>query len=174
MFDPLYYTMRFSDGLRYDIKSMVMIQHPKDLDTAFVFAQLQKDIVENTKKDFKKFDYGHSEKSYARGSLPLPPPPKGTQAAGRYSEPKSLITAQAQVGTDRLSSIYAYQKAQGLCYKCRLPYARGHRCPDSVPAAHGRRTLEPVSATFQWDTIWIYRVSPALLSPVVSDNVRWG
>jgi hypothetical protein len=26
----------------------------------------------------------------------------------------------------------AYRKAKGLCYKCGLPYTRGHRCADSV------------------------------------------
>jgi hypothetical protein len=46
MSDPLYYTMRFLDGLRHDVKSMVMIQHPKDLDAAFVLAQMQEEIVE--------------------------------------------------------------------------------------------------------------------------------
>lgn len=40
MKDPLYYTTWFLDGLRHDIKSTVMIQRPKDLDTAFVLAQL--------------------------------------------------------------------------------------------------------------------------------------
>lgn len=34
--DPLYYTMRFIDGLRTDIKSAITIQHPVDLDTACV------------------------------------------------------------------------------------------------------------------------------------------
>jgi hypothetical protein len=40
MKDPLYYTTWFLDGLRHDIKSTVMIQRPKDLDTAFVLTQL--------------------------------------------------------------------------------------------------------------------------------------
>jgi hypothetical protein len=34
--------------------------------------------------------------------------------------------------TDRLSSVYAFRKAQGLCYKCGLSYFRGHQCPDTI------------------------------------------
>jgi hypothetical protein len=33
---------------------------------------------------------------------------------------------------DWLSSLMAYRKAKGLCYKCGLPYARGHRCVETV------------------------------------------
>lgn len=38
--DPVYYTTRFVDGLRPDIKSVVLVQRPKDLDTACVLALL--------------------------------------------------------------------------------------------------------------------------------------
>lgn len=39
--DPLYYTMRFIDGLRADIKSVILVQRPGDLDTACSLALLQ-------------------------------------------------------------------------------------------------------------------------------------
>ena len=29
-------------------------------------------------------------------------------------------------------SMYAYRKAQGLCYKCGLQYAKGHKCADTI------------------------------------------
>jgi hypothetical protein len=38
--DPMFYTLRFIDGLRDDIKSIVLVQRPKDLDTACVLASL--------------------------------------------------------------------------------------------------------------------------------------
>jgi hypothetical protein len=37
-FNPLHHTMRFIDGLRDDLKFAVLIQRPKNLDTAFVIA----------------------------------------------------------------------------------------------------------------------------------------
>jgi hypothetical protein len=55
--------MRFIDGLREDLCATVPIQQPSDLDTAFVLAQLQDEVVVPTKrKESKKHDYGFSYK----------------------------------------------------------------------------------------------------------------
>jgi hypothetical protein len=35
-----YYTTRFEDGLRDDIKSIILVQRPLDLDTAYTLALL--------------------------------------------------------------------------------------------------------------------------------------
>lgn len=65
--DPLYYTMKFLDGLQGDIKSVVMIQRPRDLDTAFVLAQLQEELADSSKKrDYKKWEAGYSSRPYAK------------------------------------------------------------------------------------------------------------
>lgn len=72
MSNPLYYTMKLLDGLCYDIKSMVMIQRPQNLDIAYVLTQLQEEIVETSKKDYKTFASTSQGKPYVRGPLPLP------------------------------------------------------------------------------------------------------
>lgn len=38
--DPIYYTQRFIDGLRDDLKSIVLMQRPSSLDIACVLARL--------------------------------------------------------------------------------------------------------------------------------------
>jgi hypothetical protein len=43
--DQLYFTMRFIDGLRPDIKSVVLLQRPKTLDTAATLALLQEEVT---------------------------------------------------------------------------------------------------------------------------------
>jgi hypothetical protein len=43
--DQLYFTMCFIDGLRPDIKSVVLVQHAKDLDTAATLALLQEEVA---------------------------------------------------------------------------------------------------------------------------------
>jgi hypothetical protein len=43
----------------------------------------------------------------------------------------SGVDHQPGVG-DHLSSVYAYSKAKGLCYKCGMTYAQGHQCLDNV------------------------------------------
>jgi hypothetical protein len=41
--DLMYFSMRFSDGLRADIKAIVLVLRPPDLDTACTIAMLQED-----------------------------------------------------------------------------------------------------------------------------------
>lgn len=43
--DPLHYTMKFIDGLKPEFKSAILLQRPSTLDTAFVLAQLQEEVV---------------------------------------------------------------------------------------------------------------------------------
>lgn len=43
--DPLYFIMRFIEGLRSDLKAAILIQRPSDLDTAFVLAKLQDEAM---------------------------------------------------------------------------------------------------------------------------------
>jgi hypothetical protein len=42
--DQLYFTMRFIDGLRPDIKFVVLVQRPKTLDTAATLTLLQEEV----------------------------------------------------------------------------------------------------------------------------------
>jgi hypothetical protein len=55
--DPLYYTLRFIDGLRDDIKFVVLVQRPADLDTACVLAALREEVGDPYKRrDYKKHE----------------------------------------------------------------------------------------------------------------------
>jgi hypothetical protein len=42
--DPMFYTMCFIDGLRADIKAIVLVLRPKDLDSACTIALLQESV----------------------------------------------------------------------------------------------------------------------------------
>ena len=48
--DPLYFTLRFIDGLRDDIKSVVLVQRPQDLDTACALASLQEEVGDSSRR----------------------------------------------------------------------------------------------------------------------------
>jgi hypothetical protein len=48
--NPLYYAMCFVDGLRDDIKPMVMIQRPSTFDAACALALVQEEAMESRKK----------------------------------------------------------------------------------------------------------------------------
>ena len=44
--DSLYFTTRFVDGLKDDIKASILVQRPLDLDTACVLAKLQEEVTD--------------------------------------------------------------------------------------------------------------------------------
>ena len=57
--DPMYYTIRFMDGLRDDIRSTVLVQHPSTLDTACSLALLQEEVAGPVhKRDPRRPDAG--------------------------------------------------------------------------------------------------------------------
>ena len=55
--DPLFYTMRFVDGLKDYIKAVVALHRPQTFDTACVLARLQEDVADPARShDLKRWD----------------------------------------------------------------------------------------------------------------------
>jgi hypothetical protein len=122
--DPMFYTLRFIDGLKDTIKSNVLLHRPSTLDTVGVLAQLQEEVMEPTRSDFRKPVYTRGP-SPAQHPLPLPRPPAPAK-----------FTSEAGNGTrstdDKLSSLKAYRRARGLCDKCAEKWFHGHCCAPTV------------------------------------------
>jgi hypothetical protein len=134
--DPLYYTLRFIDGLREDIKSIVLVQRPPDLDTACVLAALQEEVGDSSRRrDFKRSDSSYMSKSTSKNPLPLPAPP------ARDKQGNSLL-AEDRRGADstrtassletKAAALRSYRRAMGLCYKCNERWSREHKCAPTV------------------------------------------
>lgn len=106
--DPVYIVTHFFDGLRSELRSILLVQRPKALDAACTLALLQeeasgqRDMPGSTSVMFSKIP---------RTTMPLPPPPKIDKA--------SSVDGSATTALDsKLVAIKAYRKAMGLCYKC--------------------------------------------------------
>jgi hypothetical protein len=67
----------------------------------------------------------------SKSPLPLPLPPKAPQLP-KPDDSTTVVATKVVSTDDKLASLMAYRKAKGLCYKCGLPYTRGHRCADNV------------------------------------------
>jgi hypothetical protein len=64
------------DGLKDDVKAVVLVQRLADHDTAYTLALLQEEADSAHRQDFRRTDYAFKTKSNLVASpLPLPPPP---------------------------------------------------------------------------------------------------
>lgn len=124
--DPLYYTTRFIDGLRDDIRSIVLVHRPASLDSACSLALLQEEVGDSARRrDFRRPDTGFPSRTPPRGPLPLPPPP-------RPDNSPVAAPAEAKSPTDKFSALRAYRRARGLCDRCAEKWKPGHKCSPTV------------------------------------------
>lgn len=76
-----YLTHRFIDGLRREIRNAVLLQRPKNLESALAVASLQEEVLESSDstpvKEGKKFESSGQHKTGGnfKGAFPLPLPP---------------------------------------------------------------------------------------------------
>jgi hypothetical protein len=101
--NQLYYAMTFVDGLHEDIKYMVMIQHPFNLDSACSMALMQEEVVESSKRrDYRKYDP-------LRQGLHL-----SSYSAPKLDKPAALSEADDKRGTDAARSDTLDEKLRAL------------------------------------------------------------
>lgn len=133
--DPLYFTLRFIDGLHDDIKSVVLVQRPQDLDTTCVLASLQEEVGDSyRRKDFNCSDGASSFKSHACVPLPLPALPSHERPAPTVhaDDRRPGDTARLCSPDSKLADLRAYRHAMGLCYNCAEKWSKDHRCSPTV------------------------------------------
>jgi hypothetical protein len=117
--NPLYYAMCFIDGLRDDIRPMVMIQRPSNLGSVCALALVQEEDLEvGKKKDYKRMD--SSSRFVPRTAFPLPPPPKLDKQANPFvaEDRRGTKAARGPNVHDRFRALRQYRCSRGLCEKC--------------------------------------------------------
>jgi hypothetical protein len=105
--DHRYYTTRFVDGLKDEIKSVILIQRPVDLDTACSLALLQEEAETSWRREYRKPDFLFKVKpSSVATPLPLPAPPL---KQNKEVKPYVGQSADAGVNTDnKMAALRAY------------------------------------------------------------------
>jgi hypothetical protein len=72
--DSVYYTTHFIDGLRDEIKHVILVSTTPNLDTVCCLVLLQEENANELSRDTTKIDSPLVQKPYFRGALPLPGP----------------------------------------------------------------------------------------------------
>lgn len=134
--DPMYYTIRFLDGLRDDIRSVVQVQRPSTLDTACSLALLQEEVAgPASRRDARRPDAGFQWRPPPpKGPLPLPAPPRVDKppAPSLVSADDKHAADPGKQSVDKFAALKAYRRARGLCDKCAERWRPGHQCASTV------------------------------------------
>lgn len=127
-------TNRFIDGLRKDIKSVVMVHRPQDLDSAGSLALLQEEATmdnasyrRNEANSSKRKTYQEPTRTHDFTAIHSPkfsPSPGDDRRPVEGNRPKS--------GEDKLAALKNYRKSKGLCFKCGEKWGPRHKCPQNV------------------------------------------
>jgi hypothetical protein len=144
---PFYFLTRFIEGLRSDIRAIIMIQRPSDLDSACSLALLQEEVVEGEQTSPPR----HSDQRYVR--LPLKPPALPYQALqsrppSRADDSRTSDSAHSSVD-EHIQALHAFRRAKGLCYRCGEKWSNEHTCPATIQL----HVVEELFALFSTDEL---------------------
>ena len=125
---PDYFVTKFIDGLKDEVRSVVLVQRPQDLDTACSVALLQEEALEGLRTgNFKKSDQLSNYIKSSTRSTVMPTTPTSTQQRVTFTSPEPTRPKE-----DRVSALKAYRKSKGLCFICGERWGRDHKCANSV------------------------------------------
>ncbi|CAD6273351.1 unnamed protein product [Miscanthus lutarioriparius] len=140
--DKLYFTTRFVDGLREDIRSVVMVARPQNLDTAYTLTLLQEEALDQgIHKEFKCSEASpFARTATIKGALPLPLPPRRPQVVLDLVAEKRVPNKSTSID-DKLSTLRIYRRARGLCVRYGDKWAPGHRTMQFEGSLLGRDVI---------------------------------
>ena len=120
--DDVFFVSKFIQGLHPDIRAAIVLHKPRTVDVALSLALMKADVLESQPKYFVKRNYRDYNK------FPGKPPPAATP--GVLGAPPAADTKPKW--EDKLATLRAQWRAQGLCMKCGEKWGRNHKCPDKV------------------------------------------
>jgi hypothetical protein len=113
----LHYVTRFIDGLKSDIRAVLLVHRPTTLDTAYTLATLQEEAGE------------YARRADSRSWTPRTSYQRGDRSAAGEVDKQAL---QPKAIDKRLADLKAYRRAKGLCDHCGDKWSRDHKCAAKV------------------------------------------
>uniref|UniRef100_A0ACD5VZ87 Uncharacterized protein n=1 Tax=Avena sativa TaxID=4498 RepID=A0ACD5VZ87_AVESA len=125
-----FFLTRFIEGLRPDIRAVIMVQRPMDLDTACALALLQEEVAEG--------EIGSPPRTPEHKYIRLPSRAYShfhhsntTPMVNRSMDNRGQETAKMPAD-ERLTALRNFRRAKGLCFKCGERWGQQHTCPTTV------------------------------------------
>lgn len=111
-FSPTVITNHFVDGLKKDIRAVVMLHRPQDLDIASSLAFLQEEAMQD--QVVKKSESVH----YVKKNFTEAHKHNYTATTPKTTEDKKNVPARTKPSNDKLSAQKSYRRTKGLYFKC--------------------------------------------------------
>jgi len=111
-YDDTYFVTRFVSGLKEEIRSVICLHQPKDVDTASALALIQEEELNNVR----------NKTGGKNWSKPVTEKVKPVEV--------EITKYKAE---DKLSNLREFRRKNGLCFKCGEKWSHGHKCPAQVP-----------------------------------------
>jgi hypothetical protein len=123
----VFFVSRFLEGLKDDIRSIIALHRPFDMDIVSSLAMMQEEENENGRR-----------KSHTKHDVSSRYSWKSSTAADKTKETKKMDDIAKS--DDKVSSLLAYRKSKGLCYKCGDKWGKGHTLSSSSAFACSGRS----------------------------------
>jgi hypothetical protein len=120
----VFFVERYIAGLSDEIRSVVLLRMPEDVDTASMLALLQETEQENIRQHHHSFKSSSKYNYKAGGAAEKAKFPVRADDTKRPDKPR---------WDDKLESLCAYRKSKGECFTCGEKWSRTHKCPDKIP-----------------------------------------
>jgi hypothetical protein len=127
---------RFIDGLREDIRAVVILHRPPTLDSACSLALLQEEVLldfvpQESKKSYSSWSsktatVKHTNVSVGNTSLHKAP------SVPTLANSKASDLAKPSYVEEKMQSIKNYRRTKGLCFKCGDKWNPTHKCSTTV------------------------------------------
>jgi hypothetical protein len=134
-YDDTYFVTRFVAGLKEDIRRVIVLHRPKNVDTASALALIQEDELNKVRS--KGFN-----KDVAKSTFRSP--------GEKYKSPEvDLVKQKSQKSEleEKLADLKNFRKRNELCFKCGEKWSHNHKCPAQVSLHVIEELLDALEAT---------------------------
>nr|XP_051210878.1 uncharacterized protein LOC127328311 [Lolium perenne] len=120
----VFFVERFIAGLADELRAVVLLHLPEDVDTASLLAQLQETEQENIRQQQQQHSSSSSRTNYR--TFHNTDKPKHSSRGDEQKKP------EAPHWDAKLEALRAFRKSRGECFTCGEKWSRTHKCPTQV------------------------------------------
>ncbi|XP_066359557.1 uncharacterized protein [Miscanthus floridulus] len=133
-------TNRFVDGLKKEIRAVIMVHRHRDLDAASSLALLQEEASQDSVTRKSELGLYPRKTNQEQSRTPYAQAPNYNKT---LEEKKGNEGTRTKTGEDKLFALKSFRRAKGLCFKCGEKWGPQHKCPTQV-------SLHAIEELWKW------------------------